>query len=97
MTLLGTEFRPPQGEKATEKATEKIEAGSDEAPSQLRGHNRFGRVRNWRGLRNQLRNDVAMHVGQSTINPVMPERQPLVVDAQQVQDRGVNVVHLRWS
>ena len=37
-------------------------------------------------------NDVAVHVGQPAVDAVVAEGQLLVVDAQQVQDRGVQVV-----
>ena len=35
--------------------------------------------------------DVTMHVGQSAVDTVVIERQLLVVDAEQVQDRGVEI------
>ncbi len=37
---------------------------------------------------------MAMHVGQPALDAVVIERQPRVVDAQQVQDRGVEVVDI---
>ncbi len=36
-----------------------------------------------------------MHVGQTAVDAIVAEGQPRVVDAQQVQDRGVDVVHQR--
>src|SRR5438067_1880543 len=46
---------------------------------------------------NSLRPDrvdhVAVYVRQSALNAVVVEGQPRVVEAQQVQDRGVKVVH----
>ncbi len=38
---------------------------------------------------------MAVNIGQSTINTIVPDREPLVVDSQQVQYRGVDVVDLR--
>jgi hypothetical protein len=37
----------------------------------------------------------AMHIRQPPIDPVMAERQPFVVDPQQVKDRRVQVVAIR--
>ena len=37
-----------------------------------------------------------MHVGQPALNTVVIEGQPRVVDAQQVLDRGVEVVDIDW-
>ena len=45
-----------------------------------------------RGSGQDLVNDLAVDVGQPAVDAVVAERQPLVVDAEQVQDRGVEVV-----
>src|SRR3954464_2633714 len=36
--------------------------------------------------------DLPMHVGQTSINPIMSEREPFVVDPEEVQDRRVQVM-----
>lgn len=38
--------------------------------------------------------DVAMHVGQSTIDAIVTNGESRVVDAEQVQDGGMNIVDL---
>ena len=43
-------------------------------------------------LGQQLFDDLAVHVGQAVVAALELERQPGVVDAQAVQDRGVQVV-----
>src|SRR5688572_6429117 len=35
-----------------------------------------------------------MHVGEAAIDAVMADAKPRVIDAKQMQDRGVDVVHL---
>ena len=45
--------------------------------------------------REQFFDHVSVHVGQPAVDAVVAERQPGVVDAQQVQDRGVQVVAVR--
>ena len=35
-----------------------------------------------------------MHVGQSIVTTGMAERQPLVIEAHQVQDRGMKIMHM---
>ncbi len=45
-------------------------------------------------LRNHFLHDVAVHVGQAKTAALKLERQPLVIDSQQVQDRGLEVVHV---
>ena len=42
--------------------------------------------------RNDLLDHVPVHVGQAAVDAVVAEGQPLVVDAEQVQHRGVQVV-----
>ena len=42
-------------------------------------------------LRQDLVDDISVYVGQSSFNPVVIERQPGVLDSQQVQHRGVKV------
>ena len=37
-------------------------------------------------------NDLAVHVRQAAVDAVVPEGQPRVVDAQQMQDRRVQIV-----
>ena len=51
-----------------------------------------GRGRECGILRQQLRDHLPMHVGQPPVDAVVAEGQPRVVDAQQVQHRGVHVV-----
>ena len=41
-----------------------------------------------------LIDDAAMHVGQAAVDAIVPDREPGMVDAEQVQDRGVDVVAL---
>ena len=43
-------------------------------------------------LRQQLRQHVSMYVRQAALNPVVIERQPGVIDPQQVQYRRVKIV-----
>ena len=50
----------------------------------------MNRVKN--GLRQQLRHHVSMHVGQAEIAALEAVGQLGVVEAEQVQDRGVQVV-----
>ena len=38
--------------------------------------------------------DMPMHICQAAVNAVVTDRQAFVVDAQQVKNRGVDVVHL---
>ncbi len=38
---------------------------------------------------------MSVHIGQSTIDAVVADGKPLMIDAQQLQDRGVDVVDLR--
>ena len=45
-------------------------------------------------LRENLADHVAVHIGQTPIDAVVAHCQPRVVDAQQVQDRGMHVVDL---
>ena len=45
-------------------------------------------------LRQQFFDDVPMHVGQAAVDAVVAEGELGVVDAEQVQDRGVDVVDL---
>src|SRR5688500_4283022 len=40
----------------------------------------------------QLLHDVAVYVGQAEVTPLILERQALVIDAEDVQQRGVEVV-----
>src|SRR5207253_6741578 len=47
------------------------------------------------GLRKQLVNDLAVHVRQPPVRPIMAERQPLMIDAEQVQQRGMDIMDLR--
>src|SRR5438270_2141634 len=47
------------------------------------------------GLRENLADDVAVHVGQPAIDAVVVEREALVIDAQKVQNSGVKVVPAR--
>src|SRR3954469_25605395 len=42
----------------------------------------------------QLADDVPVDVGQPAVGAVMPKRQPFVINSQQVQDGGVQVVDL---
>src|SRR5580658_5864331 len=44
--------------------------------------------------RDEFRDDMAMHVGQAAVDAVVAERQPRVVEAEQVQNGGVDVVDL---
>ena len=44
--------------------------------------------------RQNVLDDVPVDIGQSTVDTVVSDGQPFVVDTQQVQDRGVNVVDL---
>ena len=37
---------------------------------------------------------MTMHIGQSSINPVVPHRQSRVVDTQLIQQRRMNIVNL---
>ena len=45
-------------------------------------------------LRQQFANHPAVNVGQAAVDAVVAEREPLVIDAQQVQHRGVQVVEV---
>src|SRR5437867_2623393 len=40
--------------------------------------------------------DFAVHVGEAAVNAVVAEGQLLVVDAQQVENRGMKVVAISW-
>ncbi len=52
-----------------------------------------GHATNFNGLLSQdLTHDVAMHVGQAEIAAAVAIRQPLVVEAHEVQNGGVQVV-----
>jgi hypothetical protein len=42
----------------------------------------------------QLLHDFAVDIGQSEIAALEAERQPRVIEAQQVQNRGVQIVHV---
>ena len=57
---------------------------------------RYNRYRRGGSSRQQFANDVSVGVGQSMIAPLKAEREALVVDAQEVQHRGVQVVNGRW-
>ena len=46
-----------------------------------------------RRLRQHLADDVAVHVGQAAFDAVVIEREPLVVEAEKVQEGGMEVVH----
>jgi hypothetical protein len=46
-------------------------------------------------LSQYLANHVPMHVGQTAVNAIVPNGQPLMVDPQQVQHGGVQVVAIR--
>ena len=46
------------------------------------------------GLRQQRFDHMPMNICQATINPVMSDGQPFMVDSQQVQDGRMNVVDL---
>jgi len=39
---------------------------------------------------------MAVHVRQASLDAVVIEREPFVIDAEQVQDRGVEVVPGHW-
>jgi hypothetical protein len=47
-----------------------------------------------RGSGEELRDNVAVHVGESKIPTLEAERELLVVDAEEVHDRRVDVVHM---
>src|SRR5688572_6469229 len=51
--------------------------------------------RNWSFLRQQWLYHVPVHVCQAAVHAVVAEDELLVIDAEQVQDRGMNVVDLR--
>src|SRR3954471_15687411 len=51
---------------------------------------------NWGPLSQRSFNDLAAVVGQPLVAAVVAERQPLVVETEQVQDRGVHVVDVRF-
>ena len=42
--------------------------------------------------RQHIPNDVAMHVGQAAFDAVVIKTQPLVIQAEQMQNRGVQIV-----
>ena len=63
-------------------------------PSCVFVDNSFFVVSDEGGLRQQLGDDLAADVGQSGIPSAELEGQPGVVDSQQVQDGGLNVVHV---
>src|ERR1700738_5275441 len=46
-------------------------------------------------LRQNVPDDVAMDVGQAAVGAVMAEGQAFVIDAQKVQDRGVQIVTIQ--
>lgn len=46
-------------------------------------------------LRENLLNHVPMNVRQATINPVVPHRQPFMIDSEQVKNCGVQVITIR--
>ncbi len=46
-------------------------------------------------LAGDIVNNVTMHIGQTAIDAIMTNGKPLVIDAQQMQHRGVDVVDLR--
>ena len=46
-------------------------------------------------LRQQVVNHVAMHVGQTAVDAVVTNGEFAMVDAQQMKDRGVDIVDLR--
>src|SRR4051794_28213960 len=47
-----------------------------------------------RALNQNLPNNVAVHVGQTVVAALIFERQARVIDAQQMEDGGVQVVHM---
>src|SRR6266542_4519252 len=49
-----------------------------------------------RRLRQEALEDVAMHIGQAVVPTLEPESKPRVVQAEQVQQRGVQVVDMHW-
>src|SRR5439155_5831393 len=57
---------------------------------------RAKKIKGSRGLASgeQVFDDVARHVGQAQVEPLEFHREPFVVDAEQVQDRGVQIVHV---
>ena len=46
-------------------------------------------------LADDFMNNATMHIGQTAIDAIMANGKPLVIDAQQMQHRGVDVVDLR--
>ena len=48
------------------------------------------------GLGQQLRHDIPMHVGQAVFAALVAEGQAFVIEAQQVQHGGVEVVCVDW-
>src|SRR5262245_54583913 len=52
------------------------------------------RCRNQNELRNKPRTYLTRHVCQPILPPLELERQPLVVQTQEVQKRGVKIVHV---
>jgi hypothetical protein len=54
---------------------------------------RRSRARKGSCLADQGRDYVAVDVGETTIDPIVPEGEPRVIDPELVQDRRVDVVH----
>ena len=46
--------------------------------------------------RKNLVDHVAVHIGKATVNAIVPECQPLVIDAQKAKDGGMDVENLGW-
>ena len=63
-----------------------VDAERSRVESQLGGRAR---------LRQDLLDHVSVHVGQAAVDAVVAERQPRVIDAQEVKDGGVQVVAVR--
>jgi hypothetical protein len=46
------------------------------------------------GLRQQIGHELSVHIGQPEVATLIAEGEPLVIDAEEMEDRGVEVVHV---
>jgi len=57
-------------------------------------HDAMERLSASRYLRERVGDDSAMDVGQPILAALVAERQPLVIDATQMKNRGLHIVHM---
>jgi hypothetical protein len=57
---------------------------------------RLSRPSGFLGSGNQVTDDLSVKIRQSPLNAIVIGRQPFVIDAQQVRDRGMHIIGGNW-